>query len=106
MSDPFTFDEDRIRIERAGAWKGEDHGYNVLSYTLPTGNLLQMGDNKGSKRGNDFAYLKKFHPAVYKWRVGQLKESFDDFVTTLTAHQRLAWVAAHQKEKTDVQTSS
>jgi hypothetical protein len=100
MIDPFTFDPSRVRCEDIGP-PGGDHPFGHLSqvrftYPLPTGETLEHFAWASAGGGGSNAIPNGLDVRAYPIFV-QFKETVDG----LSAHQRLAWMAAAQKEAAD-----
>lgn len=93
MSDPFTFDESRVVFE--------PNGNNQICVYYPAiwGKINAGTIHKQSfERSKELMAKGQMPTESYRWKVKVLEVHFRQKVASLTAHEKLAWMAAHRKE--------
>ena len=93
MSDPFTFDPTRVVRDPVNI-----RGIKTMrfSYAMPIGQPLEY-----TLLRFDFDQDRESEDPSLNYTL-PLRVDFEEMVAGLSAHQRLAWMAAAQKEAADV----
>lgn len=95
MTDPFTFDEDRIVFEHE---PGETHVW--MTYPVIWGHINSEFIHKESlEQSRQRAKNGESKTGTYRRNVERMRTQFNAHVASLTAHQKLQWLAAAQKEQ-------
>lgn len=99
MPDPFTFDLSRLRIRTMPSFGGAE--CVQWAYLLPCGGRLERDifqTRAGGAGGGSFYDHSSRFPFGLPEEARPLFVEFRAHVAQLTAHQRLAWMAASQAE--------
>lgn len=104
MPDPFTFDESKIIFHELA------RGSFAMLYPAPKGVPRQQYfwggtiEKQSLEQSRERVKNRECPTERYRNNVDRMRKEFDAHVASLTAHQKLQWLAAAQQENTDVQT--
>lgn len=91
MRNPFTFDETRVK-------RDDTKGYGRVYYETPYGTIEEAVTKLDIAFG---ASITGSMNAGWYVAIQRLEDAFSALVAGLSAHERLAWMSAAQKEKPD-----
>ncbi len=101
MPDPFTFDENKIIFHELA------RGSCAMLYPTPKGIPRRHHfwggtiEKQSLEQSRERVKNRERPTERYRNNVDRMRKEFDTYVASLSAHQRLTWLAASQKEQAD-----